>query len=289
MDAAFELLALQRPERSFVGIERQRRAGLAADARVADGRTAAAAGYRALARSIQTSFVVHVASGLTLRSDLPTADETARLRRDSRRRRGLLDGASPVNHMSYAVERRKERPDLVAGAAGVRARLPETRLRFGGAKVHEVQVPACGELVAIGVGLGEVMHGVEEQDRNVGSNLPQHVQDDHVFGLEAARDARPAWSPRLSAITELPRRLELSVDDWSIMSGSPRALSGRPRVASASDAARARQSCQPLGGASAWPRPRRAPEPRFTIMPAPAVKLVAGSIRMKLPVARFSA
>src|SRR4029453_9571848 len=190
VDAALELLALPAPRAGIFGIEGDGCAGLATDARVAD---VVQREQRYLVRlRVHPDVLRRPHRKRAHFAERPSRRQTKRLHfGEIRPRRGLLTAQAREPHI-VRVERRKERPDLVAGAAVVRARLPETRFRFGSAKIHEVQVPACGELVAIGIGLGEVMYGVEEKDRNGGATLPKHVQDDHVFGLEAARDARPA-------------------------------------------------------------------------------------------------
>ena len=91
-------------------------------------------------------------------------------------------------------------------------------------------------------------------------------------------------SPRLSAITRAAAGTRLSVDDWPIMSGSPRARAGRPRVLQPRTRRRAPVVASRSAALGLAPPPSRS-RTGFTIMPAPAVKLVAGSIRMKLPVA----
>ncbi len=56
-------------------------------------------------------------------------------------------------------------------------------------EISHVQIPGFGHAVAIGVGFREVIAGVEKQHGNIRQALAQQIEHDHVFGLEAARDA----------------------------------------------------------------------------------------------------
>ena len=58
-----------------------------------------------------------------------------------------------------------------------------------GQYVDQVEIPVGGHAVAVVVGLGEVVAGVEEDDGHFRADFADHVHDDHVFGLEAAGDA----------------------------------------------------------------------------------------------------
>ena len=87
------------------------------------------------------------------------------------------------------AKRRKERPDLVPCATGFGALLPESRRRLVGSERHEIQVPARRDLVAVSVGLLEVMHRVQEQDRDVRPHGAQHMQQNDAVRLKARRDA----------------------------------------------------------------------------------------------------
>jgi hypothetical protein len=87
------------------------------------------------------------------------------------------------------VERGKERFDLMFRAAGVGAGPPQSRCRFGGAQVHQAQIPRLREHVAVRVGLLEMVDGIEKQHRNIWALLPQHVEEDDTLRLEAAGHA----------------------------------------------------------------------------------------------------
>ena len=56
-------------------------------------------------------------------------------------------------------------------------------------EILEIQIPGLGHAVAIGVGFGKVVAGIEKQHRNIRHALAQKVEDDHVLGLEAAGEA----------------------------------------------------------------------------------------------------
>src|SRR6478609_5632973 len=58
-----------------------------------------------------------------------------------------------------------------------------------GRDIHQIQVPCRDHPIAVGVCVVEVIAGVQEQDGNVWYALTQHMQDNHVFSLEAARYA----------------------------------------------------------------------------------------------------
>ena len=66
----------------------------------------------------------------------------------------------------------------------------ELRFLFGhgqlGENVDQVQTPVPAETIAVFVGLGKVVAGVEEDDRHIADGLADQVDHDHVFGLEAA-------------------------------------------------------------------------------------------------------
>ena len=55
-----------------------------------------------------------------------------------------------------------------------------------GENIDQVQPPVPAEAIAIFVGLGKVIAGVEENDRHIADGLADQVDHDHVFGLEAA-------------------------------------------------------------------------------------------------------
>ena len=89
-----------------------------------------------------------------------------------------------------------ERLDLADGAAlGGLDDVEEAVLRFVlgeggfGQSVDEVEVPLSGHAVAVGEQFLEVVAGFEEDDRHVRQVPAQHVQNDHVLGLEARGEA----------------------------------------------------------------------------------------------------
>jgi hypothetical protein len=57
--------------------------------------------------------------------------------------------------------------------------------------IHEVQVPRPSHAVTKQASRFEVISRVKEEDRNVGKVLTKQMQHNHVFGLEAIRDACP--------------------------------------------------------------------------------------------------
>lgn len=52
-------------------------------------------------------------------------------------------------------------------------------------RVDEVEIPVTGEAVTIFEERGEVITGLEKEDGDLWKMPAQHVQDDHIFGLEA--------------------------------------------------------------------------------------------------------
>jgi hypothetical protein len=90
----------------------------------------------------------------------------------------------------------EERLDFAEGAAAVGGGLVEDTeggflLGYGffGEQVGEVEMPVGGDAVAIGVGVGEVVAGVEEEDGDVGAQFEGELEEEDVFGLEAAGEA----------------------------------------------------------------------------------------------------
>src|SRR5262249_48953407 len=144
-------------------------------------------------------------------------------------------------------------------------------------KIHDAQPPPLRQLVAIGVGLREVVNGVEEQHRNVRTMGAEHVEHDDVFSLEAARDARRAarlervGNDRLRSHTSISSRARRTASTASVGLAAPRAAWAR-RSATPSRS-------MPTAALASAERGR-------TIIPAPAVNEVIGSITMKLPVPR---
>src|SRR5262249_9154382 len=172
-------------------------------------------------------------------------------------------------------ERLEQRAHFVTRAAGVGVGLPQPGTGLGGLQVHEIQLPAAGQLVAVGIRLREVVEGVQEEHGDVGPDLAQHVDEHHAFGLEARRDAR------LFCRRQLPGGNAQSVVHVSISSRARRTASIASASLPAARAARARRSAAPRRAIGlTWSRAA------LTIIPAPAVKFVAGSITMKLPVPR---
>src|SRR5690349_12212577 len=57
-------------------------------------------------------------------------------------------------------------------------------------KVRDVQMPRLLHFVAVGVGLLEVIAGIEEKHGNLGLSPAEQIEDDHVLSLKTARDAR---------------------------------------------------------------------------------------------------
>ena len=101
-------------------------------------------------------------------------------------------GKPPVERLEMA----HERLDLADGAAlGGLDDVEETVLRFVlgeggfGQSVDEVEIPLSGHAVAVGEQFLEVVAGFEEDDRHVRKMATQHVECDHVFGLEARGEA----------------------------------------------------------------------------------------------------
>ena len=60
---------------------------------------------------------------------------------------------------------------------------------FFAARFLQIQIPLLRHAVAISVGLGKVVAGLEKQHRNVRHALAQKIEDDHILGLKAAREA----------------------------------------------------------------------------------------------------
>ena len=58
-----------------------------------------------------------------------------------------------------------------------------------GQQVDEVQLPVAGKLVAIGVGFGEVIAGVEKQHRDARRENRRQFCQKHIFGLKTAGQA----------------------------------------------------------------------------------------------------
>ena len=56
-------------------------------------------------------------------------------------------------------------------------------------KILHVEIPLARHFGAIRVGFREVVAGIEKKYGNIGNALAQHVENDHVLGLEAAGDA----------------------------------------------------------------------------------------------------
>ena len=67
-------------------------------------------------------------------------------------------------------------------------------LRYGEfrLKVDQVHPPGLRHLVAIFVNLSKVIAGIEENHRNIGQNMADKVEDNHVLCLEAVGDANIA-------------------------------------------------------------------------------------------------
>src|SRR5262245_10442977 len=118
------------------------------------------------------------------------------------------------------------------------------------------------------------MKRIEKEHRNVWSLLEQHVREDDALGLEAGGDAG-----RLRARERLRDNTHDNISSNAFLTAS---------IASASDpawrASSAIRSAALTGAATVGAASSRT---ALTIMPAPAVKCVPGSTRMKLPVARF--
>jgi hypothetical protein len=57
-------------------------------------------------------------------------------------------------------------------------------------QVDEIQLPLAGHAVAIGIGLGKVVAGVEKENRNARIEFERQLGEQHIFGLKAARQAR---------------------------------------------------------------------------------------------------
>ena len=117
-------------------------------------------------------------------------------------------------------KRAEERLHLVARAARLGVLLPQARARLGRPQVHEVQSPPRRQLVAIRVGLVEVMDGIQEQHRDVRA------------GSRAACARAPRSRPG-SSRSRTARRCASSssaMSRWaSLISGSPRARAGPRR------------------------------------------------------------
>ena len=58
-----------------------------------------------------------------------------------------------------------------------------------GKKIGEVEAPLGGNPIAIGVGLGEVVASIEEENRDVGAQLSGEMEEENVLGLETAGQA----------------------------------------------------------------------------------------------------
>ena len=90
----------------------------------------------------------------------------------------------------------KEGTDLADAAAAIGLREIEgAELGFllgdggQGQEVGEVEVPVARDLVAVAIGLDEVVAGVEEEDGDVGAELHGELEEEDVFGLEGAGEA----------------------------------------------------------------------------------------------------
>ena len=57
--------------------------------------------------------------------------------------------------------------------------------------VHQVELPLARHAVAVFIGLPKVVPGLQKQHGNVRPHLPQHMEDNHILRLKAARQARP--------------------------------------------------------------------------------------------------
>ncbi len=68
------------------------------------------------------------------------------------------------------------------------------RYRLRGEDVDEMQRPFLRHPVTIFVGLREVITGVQKQHGHIRNPRAQQMQDNHIFGLKATRDARTGFS-----------------------------------------------------------------------------------------------
>jgi hypothetical protein len=173
MDAALDLAAGPAPGARVVGIGGDGRAGLAADAGIAEIVERQERDAEVLAQ------LPHVARG-PVGKGVQLADDYAAGQREvgDLFKRGAAAGllAAQSGEPDLVVcNGGEERFDLAQSAASIGGDLVQQAV-FGlllsdGARreqVDEIQLPLCGDAVAIGVGLGEMVAGVEEEDRDAG-------------------------------------------------------------------------------------------------------------------------
>src|SRR5919197_3246625 len=146
MDPALTLGAAPSSGTRIVWIQRTRRARLAADARVA------LVVQRQQRNRVRPCVVPDILGG-------PGGERTHLAQHCAIRKRewfdlreigarwGLLAAQCREPHIVLR-ERREQRSDLVARAAGVRILLPQSRRGLLSAQVHEIEVPALRDLIA---------------------------------------------------------------------------------------------------------------------------------------------
>ncbi len=194
MDAAFDFLAGPATGAGVVGIGRDRGAGLTADAGVAlvverqewDAEVGAE--------------LPDVAGGpIGEGAELEDGDAGGKGKVGAFFKGGAAAGllAAEAGKPEFVTgDGTKEGLDLADAAAAIGSGLvEEAELGFllgdgeGGQEVGEVEVPVGGDAVAIGVGLGKVVAGVEEENGDVRAKLPGEPKEKDVFGLKGAGEA----------------------------------------------------------------------------------------------------
>src|SRR4029079_7103327 len=157
--------------------------------------------------------------------------------------------------------------------------LPQADLRTLRTQVDQLESPFGGQLVAIRQRLGEMMKRVEKEHGNIRSHLANQARHDDAVGLKARRDAGR------SRVGE--GDLNGFSSEIDHVNSSSRALRTASAASSSDPAFLASCAMRSAQLSGAWCASGVTPS-GSVIMPAPQVKCVAGSIRMKLPVARLS-
>src|ERR1019366_2758988 len=99
--------------------------------------------------------------------------------------------------------------------------------------IHQVQVPALSQPVAILVGFREVVAGVEEQHRDVRNPRPQQVEQNHALYLEAACNAGRAVVVVQGLVNQFDR-IQIFVRQYNRLSAHDSSPSGWPPVSRSS-------------------------------------------------------
>ena len=110
--------------------------------------------------------------------------------------RGRLFAAQPREPYLIIFQSAEERFHFakLAALAGIAA-VQNSKLRFlighglFRGQIFEIQIPRLHHFVAIGIGFREVISRIQKKDGNPRHLLAQKIENDHVLGLKAARDA----------------------------------------------------------------------------------------------------